>query len=124
MGYYTKHNLEIYPDSIEVTGPKITIKVSISEDIGTCIENGTIQLPSHLTVSDWKFVASGEASKWYEHEKDMRVISKHYPSILFTLHGRGEEQGDVWVEYHQNGKMQRWDMPKMSPNPFDPKQLK
>ena len=29
-------------------------------------------------------------AKWYEHEEEMRAISKKHKGVLFTLHGDGE----------------------------------
>lgn len=47
-----------------------------------------------------------ESGKWYEHETDMRVFSKEIPEVLFTLHGEGDENGDIWKKYFLNGKCQ------------------
>jgi hypothetical protein len=44
--------------------------------------------------------------RWYEHTKDMQVLSKKYPGFLFILHGEGEQNDDIWTEYHLNGKVQ------------------
>lgn len=41
--------------------------------------------------------------KWYEHENDMKVVSQHFPDMVFCLHGEGETQGDVWDKYFHNG---------------------
>lgn len=49
---------------------------------------------------------SMDSCKWYDHEKDMKAFSKKFPNVLFTLHGEGEEAGDVWNKYFVNGKMQ------------------
>lgn len=37
----------------------------------------------------------------------MRAYSKKHPKTLFKLNGVGEDEGDMWVEYYLNGKMQR-----------------
>lgn len=47
-----------------------------------------------------------EELKWYDHQMDMKIISIKYPNILFILEGYGEERGDMWREYHLNGKVQ------------------
>jgi hypothetical protein len=48
-------------------------------------------------------------SKWYDHEEDMRKISRIFPDVVFALQGVGEEYPDIWVKYFQNGKMQSED---------------
>lgn len=45
-------------------------------------------------------------ARWYEHQEDMRRVSARYPGFLFTLHGEGEENEDIWNEYYLGGKMQ------------------
>jgi len=63
-----------------------------------------------------------ENTKWYEHEEDMRGLSARYPNVLFTLHGNGEETGDVWYKYFLDGKMQHCPA-KMSFDEFDKEKL-
>lgn len=65
---------------------------------------------------------TGEGSKWYEHQAEMREFSKLHPSVLFTLHGEGEENDDMWDEYYLNGKLQVAKA-KIQIAPFDPKLL-
>lgn len=56
----------------------------------------------------WSFVTEyAESCKWYDHEVDMLALSKQFPVILFTLEGRGEEAGDLWIKYFKNGKIQK-----------------
>lgn len=50
---------------------------------------------------------SNDSGKWYEHEADMRKMSEEIKQVLFTLHGEGEESGDIWTAYFLNGKMQK-----------------
>lgn len=46
------------------------------------------------------------AATWYDHDDDMLALSLAYPDILFTLEGNGEDNGDLWITYYKNGKMQ------------------
>lgn len=62
------------------------------------------------------------AMKWYEHEKDMRAFSKLFPKVLLTLHGEGEEAGDMWIKYFLGGKCQLAKA-EIIYEPFDPKKL-
>ena len=53
------------------------------------------------------YLSNDEASKWYDHEKDMLEMSKEFPEIVFCLHGEGETNEDLWYKYFKNGKIQR-----------------
>ena len=33
----------------------------------------------------------------------MADLSAHWPKTLFTLHGEGEENTDIWVNYYLRG---------------------
>jgi len=35
----------------------------------------------------------------------MRKYSKLHPKLTFIIDGEGEESGDIWKAYFQNGKM-------------------
>lgn len=48
----------------------------------------------------------GQPCKWYENEEDMRALSASFPGVLFTLRGKGQEAGDLWVKYFRSGKCQ------------------
>ena len=44
---------------------------------------------------------------WYDHAVDMEQITKEHPDIVVLLCGNGEDPGDVWYEYWQDGKFYR-----------------
>lgn len=60
--------------------------------------------------------------KWYDHTKDMRKISEIYQNVIFSLYGNGEEDGDMWVKYFMNGKVQTEEA-VITYADFDPKKL-
>ncbi|WP_090739424.1 hypothetical protein [Paenibacillus sp. Mc5Re-14] len=47
-----------------------------------------------------------DSVKWYDHEQDMKYISKLYSNHIFKLCGEGEDNSDIWVKYFKDGKMQ------------------
>lgn len=52
------------------------------------------------------FLETYDSVKWYDHEQDMKEVSKQFPDIIFELHGEGEDTGDIWDKYFKNGKIQ------------------
>lgn len=65
---------------------------------------------------------SYDSVKWYDHETDMREISKQFPNVIFELHGEGENNEDIWDKYFRNGKMQACYAKIVIP-PFDESKL-
>ena len=61
-------------------------------------------------------------AKWYEYERDVKILSLKFPTIVFILEGNGEERDDMWVAYFMNGKMQ-YEKAKITYNYFDPNKL-
>jgi len=59
-----------------------------------------------LVTKELGFNPFSDDCKWYDHDKDMREISKKYPETIFILEGEGEESGDIWKKYYLNGKCQ------------------
>ena len=84
MGYYTRFELSITGDNDD----SIDHEAQIS------------QVAGYGSVFE-------DTCKWYNHEKDMREYSKRYPELVFEISGEGEEAGDLWKDYYQNGLMQR-----------------
>jgi hypothetical protein len=74
-------------------------------------------------VKDEHYNPFDDSCKWYSHEEDMKLFSKRYPNTVFVLEGEGEEQGDHWICYFSNGKMQRCKA-IVTFEPFDIQKLK
>jgi len=110
MGYYTNFKLEF--EVVDSTGFPDT--GALEEKISALLDKVTgYQWDGGLELAD---------AKWYNHDEDMTKISKSLPKILFTLEGDGEEHGDQWVTYYQNGKKQHVRAVVTFP-PFDPIKL-
>lgn len=102
MGYYTNFTLS-WDDGNDVEIEHKAIELGIND---SCSILGS----------------SVESCKWYNHEDDMRKFSTHFPSVLFTLIGEGEEPGDMWYKYFRNGKMQVCEA-KITFDEFDERKL-
>ncbi|WP_010495024.1 hypothetical protein [Paenibacillus elgii] len=100
MGYYTRYEIEIAPDSNEVR-QAIEDDDTLAYAIGRC----------------------SDECKWYDHESDMRAFSERFPDVLFTLSGEGEDNGDLWRKYFRNGKMQHCPA-QITYEPFDESKLR
>ena len=80
MGYYTRYTLT--QESNPLSDEELALIIAGNEWTVYCMD------------SDGK--SSGEETKWYEHEEDMKAISSAHPETIFKLHGEGEEAGDIW----------------------------
>lgn len=101
MGYYTQYSLTSDHPELENE-----MKVSLRE------------LSGYGFSFDYN-----EPCKWYDHEKDMKELSKKYPEVRFMLDGEGEESGDLWIKYFKAGKMQ-FCPAKITYEEFDENKLK
>lgn len=90
MGYSTCFTLKVHEGNKTIN--------EVLEDIGEKFEGLYYAVDENGDTS--------EGVKWYEHEDDMRYLSKLYPSEVFVLYGEGEENDDTWYKYFKNGKMQ------------------
>ena len=105
MGYDTwmKLNIEGESDGLD-TAEVVKVLVEIAGD-----EAGIWE----------ELMDSGAEMRWYDHSEDMQKLSLRFPGVVFALHGDGEESGDLWVEYHHNGRAQIEQQPEWSPPPFE-----
>lgn len=109
MGYYTSYKLTSKPDVLaQVHHEESYTDVGTSGDYCFSLEeDGSTYGPC----------------KWYDHEDDMREISKRHQGVVFKLSGEGEEPSDLWVKYFKNGKMQVCEAQITFP-PYDERKLK
>lgn len=49
---------------------------------------------------------TGEPIRWYDCDDDMKQLSSQFPEVLIKMEVEGEENGDLWINYFLNGKMQ------------------
>lgn len=116
MGYETHYTLTITLAPGALSGIK-----SIEVDAPAVVDH----LRSENEEARHALIADGstyEAAKWYEAEADLRKFSRHYPHLLFTLRGEGQDASDIWALYVVNGKAHKAKAEIMIP-PFDPGKL-
>jgi len=66
------------------------------------IWHGTIYALEYDNDHNWY---ASDTQKWYEHDSDMKELSKQFPEVLFTLTGEGEDTGDVWRTWYRGGEI-------------------
>ena len=135
MGYYTEYTLVI--DNSQVKDEVEKKKQSEIEEIQQSNISDELKMrlikdvektyrTSIVTQSDvidfLTYDPFDDECKWYEHTEDMRKISEKYQNVIFSLYGNGEEDGDMWVKYFMNGKVQTEEA-VITYADFDPKKL-
>lgn len=111
MGYYTFHTLHVKnvrPEEEE----KLVEAMDNLDIIGYALEG------SIYRYDDDEIGFGGEDEvKWYSHDEDMMKLSKLFPRMIFKLHGEGEESGDIWDSYYQNGVVETCQAEVIVPKP-------
>src|SRR5687768_12850408 len=92
MGYNTTYSLEVEPPILD----------KAFEDF---FEPGAVFWMLEGRDPQVGYLGNGYCT-WYEHEDEMKLLSKGFPNHLFTLWGEGDSSGDIWCKYFQDGKMQ------------------
>lgn len=97
MGYYTKFKLRWKADEADNCKPSCEHPEAIGNKYcpacGTMVGTVAIteKVSEYLTAHKDDFYAIDafgnctDTAKWYEHEEQMRGLSKAFPSVLFTL---------------------------------------
>ena len=126
MGYYTRYGLEVFVDqdnSVDIVNRMLdeTEKYKFYP-FEYSLRNTLERIKEYSNNYNFELESSDE-TKWYEHEDEMKELSKIFPNTLFKLHGEGEENGDIWDKYFLNGKIQEC-YAKLTIDPFDKDKLK
>lgn len=127
MGYYTRFDMSVYDVNYNAHDiAKFMLEKSKENeayyafefDLERFFENWDEQ----CGVACVLLLESNDGSKWYEHEEEMRDLSKEFPDVVFKLHGEGEDNEDIWDKYFMNGKMQSCPA-QMTLPPFEKEKL-
>lgn len=130
MGYETRFTLEVKDiDNVGYDSYKIVKYMHEKQDQDDWFYPFDYQIdnfirdiqPEYGSVFALEFDES-DGLRWYDHEKEMKQLSKEFPDVLFKLHGEGENNGDIWDKYFMGGKMQSCYAEIMCP-PFDRSKL-
>jgi hypothetical protein len=116
MGYRTYYTLAV--EGVNEQGERIDISPEQEESI-------IAQLREENEDARFAIDEGGmpEAhTSWWEYERELVEFSKKHPGILFTLHGEGDDNEDIWDSYFLDGKVQR-DPARMEFDGFDPAKL-
>jgi hypothetical protein len=98
-------------------GYQTNYELIVDNDIAADVEAAILE------VSGYQFdCGSLYNAKWYDHDEDMREVSKQFPDRVITLYGNGEDADDQWYAYFKNGKMQ-WCPAIITYDPFDESKL-
>lgn len=91
MGYYTDYSLDV-----TLNGEDIKAFGDALEEL--CVWDG---------IDDYGVTINAYANaKWYEWETDLCELSVKFPLAFIEIEGVGEESGDMWRAYIQNGACQ------------------
>ena len=105
MGYYTSYSLSWTDKDGDVYDSPFNFETLTCRYLSRLPEEARAVLEALTQLSDAKYALSGNQTKWYDYEKDMLALSSLFPLLPFTLHGEGEEQGDVWERVYLGGKL-------------------
>jgi len=108
MGYYTNFELRIYDAADHAAVCRHEVIDLIEPLVPDCLMD--YKFPYGHTVRDISENASSHDSmKWYDHKKDLQVLSARWPEYVFVLDGEGEENQDIWREVAWDGQCEHVD---------------
>ena len=107
MSYHTKYELCTDP-------PYLVGLQDVASALAATVDGVPASDPAHRSKAKaWEDILNGyERVAWHNHEHDLAKATAHWKNIIFDLHGRGEDEEDVWTLYCMNGKTHKahWQM--------------
>jgi len=103
MSYYTDYTLSVYSAVRDDSGAlKMSDKIPsiLEQQISDEIEKMNVFPDGDITDSYYV------STTWYDHEKDMRLLSTKFPDFVFWLSGNGDNCEDMWQKFFVGGQMQ------------------
>jgi hypothetical protein len=97
MGYYTRFIVNVYT---EKTNGKFE-KLDYTSDEAYLIERRLEDI-SEYSIDLGEL---GDDMKWYDHESNIKELSKLFPNHFFFVEGEGEEHGDMWKTITKAGEI-------------------
>lgn len=92
MGYYTDYSL-----NIELHGEN-------ADDVSKALDE--LDVLEGIDEYGGGMLSAYANAKWYDWEADLCNLSIRFPKVFIEVEGSGEESGDLWKAYIQNGAIQ------------------
>lgn len=101
MGYYTMHNLTVKTGEHTIAQIAKAIYENENIDYAFIPEDNLLEKAYPGSFS----LEGADPVEWYHEPIDMQKLSERFPTAIFTVHGEGEEQCDIWEHEYRAGKM-------------------
>lgn len=96
MGYYTTYSMTVHNVKDKEQFDALCESLDAYGILRYALDSGSM-------YEDTAEFCSYNEVKWYEHEEDMKDISKKFPDMVFQLRGYGEDPEDIWEKYFKYG---------------------
>jgi hypothetical protein len=102
MGYNTDFILTVSPNADHASILAFINKIRTSD---VTIDNIKYKKDPDFCYPIGKELETKYYGKWYESYEEMKILSKAFPDVLFTLKGSGEDDGDLWINEYFCGNV-------------------
>lgn len=130
MGYYTYYTFEIHKNEGKVSAYEIIewIKKHMDEEnedffypFEESINDLFLNDENHLKASENLELYPCDICKWYDYDEEMELLAKQFPTVIFELHGDGEDSDDCWNAYYKGDKSVKYyaEIPPLNPKDLE-----